>query len=201
MCTGAVVECVDHSLDFVLGRLCASNLFLNLGDIPGIVVVGCPGKRRAVVDKFKVRPARRRVGDFREVLIAAESHPRRLGRVVQRDLDILDVQEKALKCSVEECFPFLRVVIPFKNSQKSQLLSFLVGRYLDSVAAASLVKRRTEFCERTPAYASLRGGGFLLQREQHYILRRVAATYTLSTGVDSRATHGILPSLVRRIYA
>ena len=43
-------------------------------------------------------------------------------------------------------------------------------------------------CERTPSY---RGGSFLLQREQHHGLRRVAAAYTLSTGVDSRATHGI----------
>ena len=45
------------------------------------------------------------------------------------------------------------------------------------------------FCERTPAY---RGGSFLLQREQRHWLRRATATYTLSTGVDSRATHGIL---------
>ncbi len=43
--------------------------------------------------------------------------------------------------------------------------------------------------ERTPAY---RGESFLLQREQHHWLRRVATTYTLSTGVDSRASHGIL---------
>ena len=44
-------------------------------------------------------------------------------------------------------------------------------------------------CERTPAY---RGGSFLLQREQRHGLQRVAAAYTLSTGVDSRAPHGIL---------
>ena len=43
--------------------------------------------------------------------------------------------------------------------------------------------------ERTPAY---RGGSFLLQREQRHGLQRVAAAYTLSTGVDSRAPHGIL---------
>ena len=43
--------------------------------------------------------------------------------------------------------------------------------------------------ERTPAY---RGGSFLLQREQHYELRGATMTYTLSTGVDSRATHGTL---------
>ena len=42
--------------------------------------------------------------------------------------------------------------------------------------------------ERTPAY---RGGSFLLQREQRHGLQRVAAAYNLSTGVDSRATHGI----------
>lgn len=43
-------------------------------------------------------------------------------------------------------------------------------------------------CERIPAY---RGGSFLLQREQHHGLQRVAAAYTLSTGVDFRAPHGI----------
>ena len=43
--------------------------------------------------------------------------------------------------------------------------------------------------ERPPAY---RGGSFLLQREQRHGLQRVAAAYNLSTGVDSRATHGIL---------
>ena len=43
--------------------------------------------------------------------------------------------------------------------------------------------------ERTPAY---RGGSFLLQREQRHGLQRVAAAYNLSTGVDSRATHGTL---------
>ena len=46
-----------------------------------------------------------------------------------------------------------------------------------------------EMSERTPAY---RGGSFLLQREQRHGLQRVAAAYTLSTGVDSRAPHGIL---------
>ena len=49
--------------------------------------------------------------------------------------------------------------------------------------------RQTYASERTPAY---RGGSFLLQREQRHGLQRVAAAYTLSTGVDSRATHGIL---------
>ena len=32
----------------------------------------------------------------------------------------------------------------------------------------------------------------MLQREQHHGLQRVVAAYTLSTGVDSRAPHGIL---------
>ena len=48
---------------------------------------------------------------------------------------------------------------------------------------------KAEGCERTTAY---RGGSFLLQREPHHQLRRVMATYILSTGVDSRATHGTL---------
>ena len=43
-------------------------------------------------------------------------------------------------------------------------------------------------CEHAPAY---RGGSFLLHREQRHRLRRVAASYTLSAGVDFRATHGI----------
>ena len=42
--------------------------------------------------------------------------------------------------------------------------------------------------ERTPAY---RGGSFLFQREQHLRHRSIVMTYTLSTGVDSRAPHGI----------
>lgn len=86
-----------------------------------------------------------------------------------------------------------------RGSLSTPLPLFLILVFLFSVCLLSLprwesmdwslVPARKRTCERTPAY---RGGSFLLQREQHHLLRRVMATYTLSTGVDSRATHGTL---------
>lgn len=86
-----------------------------------------------------------------------------------------------------------------RGSLSTPLPLFLILVFLFSVCLLSLprwesmdwslVPARKRTCERTPAY---RGGSFLLQREQHHLLRRVMATYTLFTGVDSRATHGTL---------
>ena len=83
------------------------------------------------------------------------------------------------------------ILVTFYAVEPSKIKGKIVVRKTDRELQINcyLKSNKYIFSERTPAY---RGGSFLLQREQHYILRRVAATYTLSTGVDSRASHGIL---------
>ena len=76
------------------------------------------------------------------------------------------------------------------SSDKEIKIGATAGPHAEVVeAVAKEAEKQGIHSERTPAY---RGGSFLLQREQRHGLQRVAAAYTLSTGVDSRATHGIL---------